>query len=112
MNLAQKNIDELYNSLMKRTEKTTDLQNVTDVLLKVYETLPESKNPESLLSKLVNYIYIVGFNVLHLTKEEESLLISLGDMSKRSGLNGRYSANFTDKSEFYSYFDKIKMPRR
>ncbi|KRK77920.1 hypothetical protein [Companilactobacillus alimentarius] len=51
-----------------------------------------------------------AFGRVHFSREEDNLLIELGDLSKRSGLNGRNRANFNDKSQFYGLFEK--MPRR
>ncbi|GAB5057254.1 hypothetical protein COSHB9_16420 [Companilactobacillus alimentarius] len=59
---------------------------------------------------MVNYIYMEAFGRVHFSREEDNLLIELGDLSKRSGLNGRNRANFNDKSQFYGLFEK--MPRR
>lgn len=66
------------------------------------------KYPEILINKLVNYIYIVGFdNKIHFLGNDEKLLIELGDISKKAGINSKYKANFTDKSQFYSYSEKV-----
>lgn len=109
---AKQLIHDLYNYLIKVPEPSKNLLNVTDVLLQVYQTIDDTKDLAPLLSKLVNYIYVEGFDTLSLPREQEHQLIELGDMAKSAGWNGRYRANYTDKSQFYSYFDKNKMPRR
>ena len=51
--------------------------------LQVYKKIDSEKYPEILINKLVNYIYIVGFdNKIHFFQEMiEKLLIELGDIS-------------------------------
>lgn len=50
---------------MKR-DKTKAILDITDVLLQVYKKIDSEKYPEILINKLVNYIYIVGFdNKIH-----------------------------------------------
>ena len=76
----KKIIHELYNSLMKR-DKTKAILDITDVLLQVYKKIDSEKYPEILINKLVNYIYIVGFdNKIHFLGNDEKLLIELGDI--------------------------------
>ncbi|EOS7767124.1 bacteriocin immunity protein [Enterococcus hirae] len=104
---TKKIIHELYNSLMKR-DKTKAILDITDVLLQVYKKIDSEKYPERLINKLVNYIYIVGFdNKIHFLGNDEKLLIELGDISKKARINSKYKANFTDKSQFYSYSEKV-----
>ncbi|MFS7400170.1 bacteriocin immunity protein [Carnobacterium maltaromaticum] len=113
MEKVKESIHELYNSLIKRSDSSTSLLDITDVLLQVYTKIDSVDNPEALVNRLVNYIYSVGFKGrIKLSPKEEELLIELGVFGQRAGLNGLYKANFSDKSQFYSYFDKNKMPRR
>ena len=35
---------------------------------------------------------------IHFLGNDEKLLIELGDISKKAGINSKYKANFTDKS--------------
>jgi len=100
-------VHNLYDSLMQRSDKTAHLLNITDVLAQVYLKVDRVKNPEALVSKLVNYIYMEGFSRVSLSKAEEHWLIELGNISKRAGWNGRYRANVDDKSEFYSIFERM-----
>ncbi|RXV08137.1 bacteriocin immunity protein, partial [Enterococcus faecalis] len=46
-------------------------------------------------------------NKIHFLGNDEKLLIELGDISKKAGINSKYKANFTDKSQFYSYSEKV-----
>ena len=108
---TKKVIHELYNSLMTRPNQTKELLDITDVLFKIYKKIDTAKYPEILVNKLVNYIYIVGFdNKIRFIDNDEKLLIELGDISKKAGINSKYKANFTDKSQFYSYSET--MPQR
>ncbi|KRK81146.1 bacteriocin immunity protein [Companilactobacillus nodensis] len=102
----------LYNYLIKVPNPSTGLLNITDVLLQVYTKIDDTKDIDPLISRLVNYIYVEGFDNVTLPKKQDNQLIELANMAKRAGWNGRNRANFTDKSQFYSYFDKNKMPRR
>lgn len=109
---VKENIHELYNSLIKRSGSATSLLDITDVLLQVYIKIDTTENPEVLVNRLVNYIYSVGLKGrIKLSPVEEDLLIELGVFAQRAGLNGLYRADFSDKSQFYSYFDKNQMPR-
>lgn len=107
---TKKVIHELYDALHAHPDQSPYLLNITDVLSQVYMKLDTVDNPEAWLSRLVNYIYMEAFGRVHFSREEDNLLIELGDLSKRSGLNGRNRANFNDKSQFYGLFEK--MPRR
>lgn len=64
----------------------------------------------SLLNRMVNYIYTEGFGRVHLSRDQDRLLIELGDVSKKAGYNGMNRGNFTDKSQFYGLFEP--MPRK
>ena len=44
---------------------------------------------------------------IHFPKKEEVLIIDLGVLGQRAGLNGVYMADFSDKSQFYSIFEEI-----
>lgn len=88
---TKKVIHELYNSLMTRPNQTKALLDITDVLFQVYKKIDTAKYPEILVNKLVNYIYIVGFdNKIRFIDNDEKLLIELGDISKKAGINSKY----------------------
>lgn len=102
----------LYNYLIKLPDPSTNLLNITDVLLQVYTKIDDVKELDPLVSRLVNYIYVEGFGSVTLPREQDHQLIELANIAKKAGWNGRNYADFTDKSQFYSYFDKDEMPRR
>ena len=104
-------IHELYNSLMDRPQKPSGLLDITDVLLQVYKKLETVRYPEYLINKLVNYIYSVGFDQkIRFMGRDGELLRKLADESKKAGLNSRYRADYSAKSQFYSLSEEI--PRR
>lgn len=110
---AKREIHELYNLLSKRSEQPTELLDITDVLLQVYQKLDEEKNPVALLNRLVNYIRNAALKGrLNFSKKEEALIIQLGVFGQKAGLNGIYRGDYSDKSQFYSYLEQSKMPRR
>lgn len=47
------------------------------------------------------------FGRVYFFRDEDNLLIELGDLSKRLGLNGRNWVNLNDKSKFYVLFERI-----
>lgn len=100
-------IHNLYDSLMEHSDKNSALLDITDVLSQVYLKLDTAKNPEALVNRMVNYIYIVGFSNINLSKDENDNLNELGDSAKRAGWNGVYRGNSVDKSQFYSIFEKM-----
>ena len=96
-------IHELYNLLYNDGQNNRGKDDITDVLLQVYKTIDQQKNPARFVSKLVTYIYSVGFNNhVHFDKEEESLVNQLGVIAQKSGWNGLYEANYNFKSEFFN----------
>lgn len=104
-------IHELYNRLNQRENQTAGLQDITDCLLQVYKKIAVVKNPESLLSALVNYIYVTGFNhKIQFHGRDEELLRELARYNQTAGLNAKYRSDFTDKSQFYSFLEA--MPQR
>ena len=108
---TKKVIHELYNNLMAREEKPSGLLDITDVLLQVYKKLDTVKYPEYLINKLVNYIYSVGFDQkIRFMGRDGVLLRKLADESIKAGLNSRYRADYSAKSQFYSLTERI--PRR
>lgn len=105
--LTKQCIKDLYNELMQQTDKNSTVLDITDVLVQVYSKLDRTKNPEALLNRMVNYVYIAGFSKINLSKQAESNLIELGDLAKRAGWNGVYRGNSVDKSQFYSIFETM-----
>lgn len=112
-NNAQRYVGKLIKLLESRTEQPRKLLDITDVLSQVSLKLDSESNPEVLVNKLVNYIRSVAIaGRINFSKEEEALVIELGTIGQKAGINGQYMADFSDKSQFYDIFDKIKMPRR
>lgn len=104
---AQELIHDLYNRLIQRPNPQPKLIEINEVLLQVYQTLETEKNPEPLINRLVNYIYRVGFDhKIHFDREEEALMIGLGTIANRAGLNGVYRSDASDKKQFYPLFKK------
>lgn len=105
--LTKQYIHDLYNELMQQSNKNSALLDITDVLVQVYSKIDQAKNKEALLNRMVNYIYIVGFSNINLSKKAENDLIELGDIAKRAGWNGIYRGNSVDKSQFYGMFENM-----
>lgn len=107
---AKENIDALYNDLKNLDNQNVHIQNITDVLMQVYKTIDDKKDPVKLVNHLVNYIYVEGYGNIELSKKDESLLMELGSYGKTAGFNGRNMAAYADKSHFYSILEE--MPKR
>jgi precorrin-3B methylase len=90
-------IHSLYNSI-SQTHKN-NFEDIKEVLLKVYAKLDEQdKTNIGLVSRLVNYIWFTAYTEkLHLSSEEENIVIELSAICKHAGMNilGCY-----DKSQF------------
>lgn len=107
---VKNNIHQLYNSLQDRELKSSELLDITDILLQVYTKLDSVNNPEALINRLVNYIRSVSLKgKIKYNAEEEKAMIDLAEFAQKAGLNGLYRGDFSDKSQFYSYFDKEKL---
>ena len=105
---AKHNIELLYLSLQSKLI-APGIRDITDVLLQVNKKIDTSKNPEALVNRMVNYIRITASSEkLNFSKADEKLIIDLGVIGQRAGLNGQYMADFSDKSQFYSYTDANK----
>jgi predicted RND superfamily exporter protein len=105
---AIREISLLVNYLESRDDKSSGLLDIIDVLKQVYKNLEDAKNPEALLNKLINYIRSVAMQYkIHFPSKEEKLIIDLEVLGQRAGLNGRYMADFSDKSQFYSLLENI-----
>ncbi|MCT4403890.1 bacteriocin immunity protein [Leuconostoc falkenbergense] len=105
---AKHNIELLYLSLQSKLI-VPGIRDITDVLLQVNKKIDTSKNPEALVNRMVNYIRITASSEkLHFSKADEKMIIDLGVIGQRAGLNGQYMADFSDKSQFYSYADTYR----
>lgn len=104
-------IHKLYNSLAERPDKRSGLLDILDVLAQVYKKIDKEEYPEYLVDRLVKYIYTVGFNnKIRFLGGDGKLLVELSDVAKKAGLNSRYRADYSDKSQFYGFFEDY--PRR
>lgn len=105
---AKHNIELLYLSLQSKLI-APGIRDITDVILQVNKQIATSKNPAALANRMVNYIRITASSEkLHFSKADEKLIIDLGVIGQRAGLNGQYMADFSDKSQFYSYTNKSR----
>ncbi len=109
MNKLEKEIvSDLYNRLVKRDTKSSELSDILDVLLKVYQKLDTEKHPERLINKLIQYIRITASTgKINFSSEEEKLTIQLSVIGQKAGLNGSYMADFSDKSQFYKFGEQV-----
>lgn len=101
-------IHELYNCLCERTEEPIELLDIKDVLLQAYKRIDNEKNPEVLINRLVQYIHSMSLKgKLRYSSKEEELIIQLGMFQRKTGLNGIYRGDTSDKSQFYKYTETI-----
>ena len=98
--------NKLY-SLLSDRKNSIGYSDVCDVLFQVSKKLDSTNNVEALINRLVNYIRITAStNRMHFSKDEEAMIIELGVIGQKAGLNGQYMADFSDKSQFYDVFEK------
>lgn len=99
-NLAKDIIHSLYNSFAEA--KNDEFNDMRNILLKAYKKLDSSNiaNPSILVERLVKCLYWISFNKkIHLTPEQENLILQLSDIGKNGGFNGIY-ANFSSRAPF------------
>ncbi len=105
---AQEAIKGLIVRLSGWSDQSGDLLDIIDVLMQVDKKITTAKNPEALVNRLVNYIRSVAIKGrLHFPDEEEKLMIDLGIIGQKAGLNGAYMADFSDKSQFYGILEEV-----
>jgi hypothetical protein len=108
---ARQTIHDLYQLLAQRPDQTAALLDIRDVLLQVYRKLETSKRPEVWVNRLMNYIRNAAIkDRLYFPKEQEALMLDLGEIGQKAGFNSQYRADFSDKSQFYGLTET--MPRR
>ncbi|AKP68239.1 bacteriocin immunity protein [Companilactobacillus ginsenosidimutans] len=101
-------INELIDKLSNHSLQSSELLDILDVLKQVEKQLDSSKNPQSLVIKMINYLRSMAMKGnIHFPKDEESLIIELGAYGQKAGLNGQYMADFSDKSQFYGFAEEI-----
>ncbi|TWW12469.1 bacteriocin immunity protein [Dellaglioa algida] len=109
--VIKETIRDLISALEIRQLQSTELLDIIDVLSQVRTKLDSEKNPPALVNRLVNYIRSVSLKGrIHFLSNEEKLIIKLSLIGQKAGLNGLYMADFSDKTQFYSYLEK--MPNR
>src|SRR5574337_1013989 len=108
MNTIEKNlINNLYNLLEERTNKSKEILDILDVLSQVNKKLDKERHPEVLINKLNQYIRITASTgKIKFSNAEAKLTIESSIIGQKAGINGSYMADFSDKSQFY------KFPRR
>jgi len=103
-------IGELLKELTNYDNQSPELLDIIDVLGQVEKKIDKKKHPETLVIRMVNYIRSTAMKgQIHFLKPEESIIIDLGVFGQKAGLNGQYMADFSDKSQFYSFTEQ--MPR-
>ncbi|MHC5190039.1 bacteriocin immunity protein [Enterococcus cecorum] len=101
-------IHQLYNLLIKRKNESTAIYDITDCLFQVYQKVELVKNPEMMISALSNYIYVVSLNGrVQYSKEESNIISKIAQSGNAAGLNVKYRSDYTDKSQFYSFIERI-----
>ena len=109
MNTIEKNlINNLYNLLVARTDKSKEILVILDVLSQVNKKLDKERHPEVLINKLNQYIDITASTgKIKFSNEEEKLTIELSIIGQKAGKNGSYTAEYADKSQFYKFGEKV-----
>ncbi|MFD1418503.1 bacteriocin immunity protein [Companilactobacillus keshanensis] len=103
-------IEALTKGLLNYDNQSPELLDIIDVLGQVEKKIDEKKHPETLVIRMINYIRSVSMRgKIHFLKPEENIIIDLGTFGQKAGLNGQYMADFSDKSQFYSFTEQ--MPR-
>ena len=101
-------IHELYSLLNNRNDKSQELLDILDVLGQVYKNIDDSKHPEALVNRLVNFIRSTAIRGrLNFPKNQETLIINLSALGQKAGLNGNELGNTSDKSQFYNWNEQI-----
>lgn len=89
-------VHDLYNSLNQ-----SDIEDIKEVLLKVYTKVDDSKEKESPINRLVNFIYFTAFNQeLRFNEEQENMIRELSELGQTAGMNGAYRSSYGDKTPF------------
>lgn len=109
MNHVEKEIVlELYDMLANGDNQSGHMLDILDVLLAVYKKLDKAKHPERLINRLNQYIRITASTgKINFSSEAEQLIIELGTIGQKAGINGSYMADFFDKSQFYQFGERV-----
>lgn len=77
------------------------MEDIKEVLLRVYTKLEGSKENVPLINRLVNFVYFKAFNQkLHFNEERESMIRNLSEIGQTARLNGVYRSSYGDKTQF------------
>ncbi|MGL5684268.1 MAG: bacteriocin immunity protein [Vagococcus fluvialis] len=108
--VAKESIHQLYNAMSKWDNQSIEVLDILDCLRQVYVKIDKEKRPEVLVNRLVQYVRSLSLKGrLHYPKKEEALMMILSKIGQKAGFNGAYRANYSDKSQFFSYFDTEKL---
>lgn len=101
-------IHELYSLLNNRDDQSPELLDILDVLGQVYQNIDDSKHPEALVNRLVNFIRSTAIKGrLNFPKEQETLIINLSAIGQKASWNGNEYGDTSDKSQFYNWNAQI-----
>lgn len=99
-NESKRLVHDLYNNLVQ-SNTGKEMEDIKEVLLKVYKRLNDSKENPPLINRLINFIYFKAFTEkLTFSEEQDELIRQLSGIGQKAGLNGSYRANYGDKSQF------------
>lgn len=99
-NESKQLVHDLYNNLVQ-SSTGKEMEDIKEVLLKVYKRLNDSKENPPLINRLINFIYFKAITEkLTFSEEQDELIRQLSSIGQRAGLNGSYRANYGDKSQF------------
>lgn len=92
-------VHELYNDIAQTDG--SDMNEIKEVLLKVYQKLDNVKDEVPLINRLVNFIYFKALNEhLSFTPSQDKLIGQSAQIGGKAGLNGVYRSDHGDKSQF------------
>lgn len=96
---SKKIVHNLYNDISKN--KQADMDEVKEVLLKVYKKLDRVDDDAPIINRFVNFLYFKSFTEhLHFTRNQNKLINQLSYIGRKAGLNGAYRTNYGSKSQF------------
>lgn len=99
-NESKKFVHDLYNNLVQ-SNAGEEMEDIKEVLLKVYKRLDDSKENPPLINRLINFIHFKAFTEkLTFNEKQNELIRQLSGIGQKAGLNGSYRADYGDKSQF------------
>ncbi len=98
-NHSKQLIHNLYNSIAQSDVKNSE--DISEVLLKVYSKLDDSKENERLINRLVNYIYFTALTEkIAFNEEQNDLINQLNEIGGKVGVNNTYRSPIGSKYSF------------